>query len=115
MYSGYGIAFDGKGSWGLNNDSARNVIVFGVDNSSWSHTDNQKNVFLLLGKGTTFSINEHFGSPEKKFNINLVKQRRNFIWVCIIMLIIVSYFWMEKKSINLKLVIKIITFHLNFV
>ena len=35
VYSGYGIVFDGKGSWGLNNDSARNVIIFGVDNSSF--------------------------------------------------------------------------------
>ena len=31
--SGYGIAFDGKGSWSFNNDFAKNVIIFGVDNS----------------------------------------------------------------------------------
>ena len=54
----------------LNNGSARNVIMFDVDNSSSSHTDNQKNEFLVLGEGPTFGINRSFGSPEKKFSIN---------------------------------------------
>ena len=34
------------------NDYARNVIIFGVDNSSSSHTPNMKN-FLILGEGDT--------------------------------------------------------------
>ena len=33
-YNGQGIAFDGKGSWSFGNDFARNVVIFGVDNSS---------------------------------------------------------------------------------
>ena len=37
-HSGQGIAFDGKGEWSFGNDPARNVIIFGVDNSSSSHT-----------------------------------------------------------------------------
>ena len=37
--NGQGIAFDGKGSWSFGNDFARNVINFGVDNSSSYHTD----------------------------------------------------------------------------
>ena len=32
MYSGYGITFDSVGSWSFDNDTARNVIIFGVDN-----------------------------------------------------------------------------------
>ena len=32
------------------NDFARNVIIFGIDNSSSSHADNQKNNFLVLGE-----------------------------------------------------------------
>ena len=51
MYSGYGIAFDGAGSWNFGNDNARNVVIFGVDNSSSSHVDDCKNIFLVLGKG----------------------------------------------------------------
>ena len=51
VYSGYGIiAFDGKSSWSFVNDYARNVVIFGVDNSSSSHSDNQGNDFLVLGE-----------------------------------------------------------------
>ena len=42
---GYEITFDSTGSWSFNNDTARNVIIFGVDNSSSSHSDNHKNNF----------------------------------------------------------------------
>ena len=45
-YSGYGIAFDGKGSWSFYDDFARNFIIFGNDNSSSSHTRSLKNLFF---------------------------------------------------------------------
>ena len=61
VYSGYGIAFDGKGKRRLGNDFARNVIIFGVDNSSSSHTDN-----LTFKQIDTFGINGSFGAPDKK-------------------------------------------------
>ena len=64
--SGYRIAFDGKGEWNFNNDYARNVIVFGVDNSSSPHTNNLKNTFLILGQGDIFGISGSFVAPEKK-------------------------------------------------
>ena len=39
-YSGYGIAFDGKGEWSFDNDISRNVVIFGVgcqlSNTIWS-------------------------------------------------------------------------------
>ena len=66
MYSGYGIAFDGKGEWSFGNGYARNVKVFGVDNSSSSDTDKLKNILLILGGGDTSGINGSFGTPEKK-------------------------------------------------
>ena len=75
VYSGYGIAFDGKVSWSFGNDFARNVIIIGVDNSSSSHSDNQKNDFLILGEAGTFGINGSFGAPEKKFSINFSKAK----------------------------------------
>ena len=34
VYCGYGIVFDGAGSWNFGNDLARNVVIFAVDNSS---------------------------------------------------------------------------------
>ena len=45
VYSGYGIAFDSAGFWSFDNDTARNVIIFGVDNNSSSHADNCMNNF----------------------------------------------------------------------
>ena len=56
MYSGYGIAFDVEGEQSFGYDYVWNVVIFGVDNSSSSHTDNQKNDFLILGEGNTFVI-----------------------------------------------------------
>ena len=66
VYSGYGIAFDGKISRSFNDDFDRCVIIFGVDNNSLSHTDNLKNDFLILDEGDTFRINKSLGAPEKK-------------------------------------------------
>ena len=51
VYSHYGIAFDGAGSWNFVNDFAKNVVIFGVANSLSSHTDKCKNHFLVLGEG----------------------------------------------------------------
>ena len=36
VYSGYGTIFGSADSWSFDNDSARSVIIFGVDNSSLS-------------------------------------------------------------------------------
>ena len=79
VYSVYGVTFDSAGSWGFGNDFARNVIVFGVDNNSSSHSDNRKNNFLILGECPTYGINGSFGVPEKKFSINFTKQAQNFV------------------------------------
>ena len=61
VYGGYRITFDSAGSWTF--DFARNVIIFGIDNSSLSYSDNHKNIFLILGP--TCSISGSFGSSEK--------------------------------------------------
>ena len=53
-YNGQGIAFDREGMWSFGNGITRNAIIFGFDNTSPSHADNQKN------------------------NLTLVKQRQNF-------------------------------------
>ena len=78
VYSGYGITFYDAGSWSFGNGTTRNVIIFGVDNSSSSHVDNLKNDFLILGLGPTYGINGSFGSPEKKFSINFTKTNTKF-------------------------------------
>ena len=47
MYSGYGLACVGAGSWSSGVNFARNDIIFGVENSSSIHVDNRKNSFLV--------------------------------------------------------------------
>ena len=47
-YCGYGITFDSAGTWSFDNDIARNVMIFVVDNSTSSHSDNRKKVQLTL-------------------------------------------------------------------
>ena len=39
--------------------TARNVIIFGVDNGLSSHVDNCKNNFLVLVEGPTFGTNKN--------------------------------------------------------
>ena len=72
-YCGYSRMFDSAGSWSFDNRSARNVIIFGVDNNFSYHADNRKNNFLDLGKGPTFGINGSFGSVEKMLSIKFSK------------------------------------------
>ena len=63
VYSGYEITFHSAGSWSFDDDFARNIVIFGADNSSSSHCDNRKNNFLILGGAATYGINGSFGSP----------------------------------------------------
>ena len=76
VYSRYGITFDSGGSWNFDNDFARNVTIFGVDDTSSFHSDNHKNNFLILGDPAYGS----FGEPEKKsLALILVKQIQTFV------------------------------------
>ena len=43
---------------GFDNGTARNVIIFGVDNTSSFHADNCKNNFLVLGESPHYCIIE---------------------------------------------------------
>ena len=66
------------GSWSFDNDFTRNIIIFGVDNSSSSHSDNRINNFFISVEGATYGINGSFGSPEKKLNINFTEANTKF-------------------------------------
>ena len=79
IYNGWGIAFDGEGSWGLSKDFARIVLIFGVDNTFSFHTDNQENNFFVLGEETTDDINDITGAAEKKLVLTIVKQMQRFV------------------------------------
>ena len=72
MCGGYRITFHSGDSWSFNNDTAINVIIFGVDNFII------KNNILILDESSTSRINGSFGSPEKSLVSILLKQMRNF-------------------------------------
>ena len=56
-YFGYGIGFDGHGSYSHQSGrNGRNAIIFGVDMSSFTKIDNRKKYILILGLGPTQSI-----------------------------------------------------------
>ena len=79
VYSGYGIAFDGKGEWSLGDDYAKTVVFFCTDFlSSSPRIDNPKNKFLVFGEEDTFGINGNFGVSEKKFSITFSKANTIF-------------------------------------
>ena len=110
VYSGYGIKFKGTGLWSFDNDYARNVIVLII--LHYLMLTIKKNIiFWILGACTTFGINRKFSSAEKKLRINFTKANTNFFLVWIIMLILVICLLMEKKSLNLKPTIKMLTFN----
>ena len=49
---------------------ARNGILFAVNNTLSSHTDNGKNKFLILGEGPTYGINGSFGSLDNSLKVH---------------------------------------------
>ena len=40
-----GVVFDRKGMLSFDNSTDRNIVIFGTDDTSSSHTDNQKKTF----------------------------------------------------------------------
>ena len=62
--SGQGITFDGKRYFRFDDDTARNVVLFGFDKSSSPHIDNPKNNCLVLGEEPTNGINGSVGAGE---------------------------------------------------
>ena len=58
---------------------------------------------------------ENLVHQRKNLVLILVKQAQNIAWVFIIMMVIVIYLLMEKKSLTLKPTIKMLIFKLNFV
>ena len=78
MYSGYRTTIGNSGSWSFDNNTPRNVIIFGVDNSSSSQSDNLKNDFFNIRWVSNFWNNGSFDLPEKKVSINFSKANTKF-------------------------------------
>ena len=56
-------------------------MIFGVDDTSSSDTDNRKNNFLVLGEGPAENIYERVYTAEKKLKQTLLNQVKHSLWV----------------------------------
>ena len=86
-YSGDGIGFDRRSAFSfLGSGFGQNVIIFGVDTSSYAHIDNKKKDILILGKGPTQTL-EHTLTAEKMYSINftVAKKKLELIVICLSM------------------------------
>ena len=54
-------------------------MIFGVDDTSSSDTDNRKNNFLVLGEGPAENIYERVYTAEKKLKQTLLNQVKHFL------------------------------------
>ena len=97
MCSGSGIEFDGIGSWNFCYDDTRNVVIFGVDNSSSSHADN----LMVLDEEPTYVILGIFGEAEK----------------ILLEFTLQPWWWLfdGRKSVSLRPIMRMLTFQLSIV
>ena len=66
-YKGYGICFDEGGMFSIGNiNNGRNVLIFGVHESSLVHTNNKANNIFVIGDGFVQGINNMTLYAEKK-------------------------------------------------
>ena len=82
-YKGYGICFDEGGSFSIGNiNNGRNVLIFGVDESSVVHSNNKSNniyVIYVMGDGIVQGINDTKLYAEKIYSQNFTQPSKKFI------------------------------------
>ena len=68
--NGHGIGFDVRSQFSLPNGKwGKKVIIFGVDDSSYVHTDNKKKCILVFGEGATQRLDDTVITAEAKYRI----------------------------------------------
>ena len=68
-YSGYGIGFDRKSVFSFPGGGfGQNVIILGVDMSSYTHIDNKKKDILILRKGPTQGLEQTLTEEKNEFD-----------------------------------------------
>ena len=101
-YSGYGIAFDRRSSFSFpDRGFGQNVLIFGVDMSSYAHSDNEKKDILVLEKGPTQGLEDTL-TAQKTYSINFTVKKRHFAQAYITMEQIGICLLMVRKFINSK-------------
>ena len=79
-YEGYVICFDRESSFSFGNRiDAKNVIIFGVNNSNSSHSTNKTQNIYVLGKDFVHRINSTTIYAEKIYNTNFTEQSKKVV------------------------------------
>ena len=79
-YKGYGICFDEGGSFSKGNISnGKNVLIFGVDESSLVHANNKANNIYVMGDLFVQGINDTTLYAEKIYSQNFTQSNKKFV------------------------------------
>ena len=79
-YEGYGICFDSESSFSFDNGiDAKNVIIFGVNNSNSSHSTNKTQNIYVLGKYFVQGINNTAIYAEMIYKTNFTEQSKKLV------------------------------------
>ena len=79
-YRGYGICFDEGGSFSKGNISnGKNVLIFGVDESSLVHQNNKANNIYVMGDLFVQGINDTTLYAEKIYSQNFTQPNKKFV------------------------------------
>ena len=79
-HEGYGICFDGESSFSFGNRiDAKNVIIFGVNNSNNSHSTNKTRNIYVLGRDFVQGIHNTTIYAEKIYKTNFTEQSKKFV------------------------------------
>ena len=74
------IRFYARSQFSLPDGSfGKNVIIFGVDNGSSVHDDNEKKNISVLGEGPTQRLDDTTITAEDKYPINFIESRKRFV------------------------------------
>ena len=80
-YKGYGICFDDGGTFSKGNiTNGRNVLIFGVHESSLTHANNKANNIFVMGDGFVQGINETTLYAEKIYSQNFTQPNKKFVF-----------------------------------
>ena len=77
-YSGYGLGFDSRGAFLHSNGLGRNTIIFRVDMSSSTHSNNKTRNILVLGRNFIQGIDVTTIYAEKMYSINFSETGARF-------------------------------------
>ena len=79
IYSGYGLGFESTGEFTHpQGETAKNMIIFGVNLSNSLHTTNQTQNILILGNGLTQKVNNTTIYPEKMYSPTFSAENKTF-------------------------------------